>query len=75
MEIVHEQIYKVVHDVITMPHELNEVAREQESEGYWVERGVAGTVIVKLSDGEIHFVPAAGCIKMLVFLQKAVFLH
>ncbi|SFH21802.1 hypothetical protein SAMN05660649_04296 [Desulfotomaculum arcticum] len=67
MKKVHESICKAVNDVITMPRELNDLAREKTAEGYQVERGVAGTVIVKLDDGEIHFVPAAGCIKMIAF--------
>lgn len=64
---IHECIHKVVHDVISMPAELKTLAREKGAEGYQVERGALGTVILKLSDGEVHYVPAGGCIKMFAF--------
>lgn len=67
MEKIHESICKPVDNPVIMARELNELAREKKAGGYQIERGVAGAVIVKLDDGEIHFVPAAGCIKLVAF--------
>lgn len=62
-------------DVMIMPADLDAFAQQQKAEGYQVERGVDGAVIIKLADGEIHFIPAAGCVEMVVFLQEALFLN
>lgn len=67
MQKVLEQVYQTVADVMKMPEELNTLAETYRAEGYRVERGLAGTVILKLDDGEVHFVPGAVSISQLVF--------
>lgn len=67
LKIVRERTYRVVNDTLTIPWELNQVAKEFEADGYTVQRGFGGTVIVPMEDGEIHFVPSNGCIKEYVF--------
>lgn len=70
MKKVHECIHKVVHDVMTMPHELNVLARECEIEGYKVKRGAAGVVILELNNGEVHYVPAGSTIQRVIFAYE-----
>jgi len=64
---VCEQVYQVVGDIMKMPSALNALAKEHEREGDKVERGLAGVVILKLDDGEVHFVPAGSNISQLIF--------
>ncbi|WP_027363999.1 hypothetical protein [Desulfotruncus alcoholivorax] len=64
---VCERVHKVVWDIMTMPCELKAIAREHEAEGYKVERGAAGVVILKLDNGEVHYVPAGAEIRRVIF--------
>jgi len=50
-----------------MPSALNALAKEYECEGYKVERGLAGVVILKLDDGEVHFVPVGSTIRQALY--------
>lgn len=67
MHLVQERVYKPIHDIMRAAAELNTIARQHEQEGYTVERSIAGAVILKLNDGEVHFVPSGSSIKQLVF--------
>lgn len=67
MKKVQELKYKAIGDILKMPGELNAVAKDFEAEGYKVERGIMGTVVLKLDDGEVHFIPGGSCIKQVVF--------
>lgn len=67
LKLVRERTYRMVNDTLKMPWELNQVAKDFETEGYTVQRGFGGTVIVPMEDGEIHFVPSHGRIKEYVF--------
>ena len=67
MKLVRKQVYMPIHDFVQFISELNTIAEEYRQEGYQVERGLAGIVILKLSDGEVHFVPSDKYIKQLVF--------
>jgi len=67
LRLSRERTYRVVNDRITMPWELNQVAKEFEAEGYNVQRAFGGTVVIPMPDGEIHFVPGPGQIKEYVF--------
>lgn len=64
---VFERVYKAVSDIINMPSELNALAKEFGSEGYRVERGIAGTVILQLDDGQIHYYPRDNTIVQAAF--------
>lgn len=67
LKLVRERTYRMVEDAMKMPWELNGVAKEFEAEGYEVKRTFGGTVVVSMSDGEIHFVPDRDRIKEYVF--------
>ena len=67
MKKVREQIFQVIGDIMKMPSALNTLASEHECEGYKVERGLAGVVILKLDDGEVHFVPVGSTIKQALY--------
>lgn len=67
MQVVQERVYKAIADLMRMPGELNALERAYRDEGYHVERGFAGTVILKLEDGEVHFVPGGTLIRQIVF--------
>jgi hypothetical protein len=64
---LQKRVYKSVNDVVLMPQELNAIADEMISQGYEVNRGPAGTVILKLDDGQVYFVPAGNSIKQILF--------
>jgi hypothetical protein len=65
---INEKVYQVVNDVMTIPSALRDIEANFWRQGYDVRRGVAGTVIIRLSDGEVHFVPVGMCIKQILFL-------
>ncbi len=64
---VERNNFSFVNDIITMPSKLNEIAELYTNEGYEVSRGLAGTVILKLEGGEVHFVPAGDIVQQIVF--------
>jgi len=64
---VRHQIFQVIGDIMKMPSALNALAKEYECEGYKVERGLAGVVILKLDDGEVHFVPVGSTIRQALY--------
>lgn len=67
MKLVQTRVYKPIHDIMQVPGELNAIARQHVLDGFKVDRGLAGIVILKLDDGEVHFVPSDCSIKQLVF--------
>jgi len=67
MKLVRERTHSMVNDMIKMPWELNQVAKKFEGEGYEVKRAFGGTVVIQMTDGEIHFVPDRDRINEYVF--------
>jgi hypothetical protein len=67
MKLVQTRVYKPIHDVMQVPGELNAIARQHVLDGFKVARGPGGIVIIKLVDGEVHFVPGDCSITQLVF--------
>ncbi len=65
-----EKVYQSVNDVMAIPSALRDIELNFWRQGYDVKRGAAGAVIIKMSDGEVHFVPAGTCIKQIVFLSN-----
>ncbi len=59
--------YSWVNDIMQMPAKLSEIAQISKNEGYEVSRGIGGTVIIKLDNGEVHYVPAGGYIERVLF--------
>ncbi|GBF34112.1 hypothetical protein DCCM_3224 [Desulfocucumis palustris] len=70
MKKIREQVFRVVGDIMRMSSALNTLAKEHEREGYKVERGLAGVVILKLENGEVHFVPAGSTIKQVLYAYR-----
>lgn len=54
-------------DVIEIMGELNGMARDFEREGWVVQRGPVGTIILELADGFIYYVPVGKGIEELIF--------
>jgi hypothetical protein len=63
-----EKVYTTVNDVMTISSALRDIELNFWRQGYDVIRGLAGAVIIKLSDGEVHFVPEGLSIKQILFL-------
>lgn len=57
MAVVQKKVYKSINDVLDMPSALNDIAEDYKGQGFDVSRGDFGMVILKLDDGEVHFVP------------------
>lgn len=57
MEKVFERVYYAAPEIFLVPLALKALAENKAVEGYKVERGLAGSVILKLDDGEVHYVP------------------
>lgn len=64
---VEEYLYSRIFDVATIPSELNRIERAEQEKGHHVTRGIGGSVIVALSDGEVHFVPSGRGIECIIF--------
>ncbi|MTI82714.1 MAG: hypothetical protein FH756_02205 [Firmicutes bacterium] len=62
-----EKVYVAVNDALEIPHRLTCIESDLRHQGYIIERGVAGSVIIKLNNGEVHYVPAGMCIKQIIF--------
>lgn len=54
-------------DPITIGTELNRIASEFIDSGLDVRRGFAGIVILKLQDGEVHYIPTGKGIEEIIF--------
>lgn len=50
---------EMISDPLRIPARLDEMAREFKQEGYQVQRGILGTVILLLDDGKVIFAPGA----------------
>lgn len=57
MKVVRNQLYRRVDDPFLIQRELDQVAKEFMASGWEVKRGILGTVILELQDGEVHYVP------------------
>ncbi|NLJ41342.1 MAG: hypothetical protein GX352_07020 [Clostridiales bacterium] len=56
-----------VSDPISIATQLNRIARQFMDGGWQVKRGFAGIVILKLQDGEIHYIPTGKGIEEIIF--------
>lgn len=59
MKVVRNQLYRIISDPFLIQRELNQIAQGYAKEGWKVKRGIIGTVILELQDGEVHYVPTA----------------
>lgn len=67
---VSEELYERVFDVISIPSVLNRIEEELLALGYdrqQIARGVMGAVILRLEDGEVHYVPSSRGVEEIVF--------
>lgn len=62
-----ESLYMRVVDLLTVPTALDQIAKEYTDVGYEVERGFLGSVVLKLNDGEVHYVPSGRGIDEVIF--------
>lgn len=61
-----------IFDVMAIVPRLNEMAKEFEAEGYRVQRGAYGIVILELSDGVITYLPSGkGIVRQTLTRQEA----
>lgn len=56
-----------IRDPLLIPGRLNEIAEEHLAAGSTIARGPLGSVILKLDDGEVHYIPAAGGIECRLY--------
>lgn len=52
---------------ISIPEKLNKIAEQYLNNGWEVRRGLAGLVILKLDDGEVHYVPRGKGVEEIIF--------
>ncbi|TCW41618.1 hypothetical protein EDC32_1011284 [Laceyella sacchari] len=67
---IEEYLFRRIFDVVTIPSELNRIAAEEEKKGQQVKRGVGGSVIVELTDGEVHFIPSGRGIECIIYRKN-----
>ena len=67
MQLIENTSYIPVSDPLKMQQELAELENEFRVQGHQVERKALGIVVLKLQDGEVHFVPGDGAIRRLIF--------
>lgn len=68
--IVSETLYERVFDVTSIPSVLNRIEEELLALGYdrqQVIRGAMGAVVLRLEDGEVHYVPSGRGVEEVVF--------
>jgi hypothetical protein len=63
---VREFRFKTV-DSFDVQSELDKIAADEKTAGQVVSRGVLGSVIVHLQDGEVHYVPSGKGIDCIIF--------
>lgn len=66
LKLHNKRLYKKV-DTLNVMDELDKMADEFASEGWEVQRGPIGIVILELYDGFIYYVPTAGGIEEILF--------
>ena len=67
MQLVEDKSFMPVSDPLKMQDRLSELENEFKSQGHQVKRKALGIVVLKLADGEVHFVPGNGEIRRLIF--------
>jgi hypothetical protein len=58
MKLDQSKIFKEIKDPLQIASELDKLAKEYEWFDWDVERGPLGTIILKLNDGEVHYIPS-----------------
>ena len=56
-----------ISDPLSVTRELNRIALQLIDGGWKIKRGDAGTVILTLRDGEIHYIPTSKGIEEIIF--------
>jgi hypothetical protein len=69
---IRERLYRRVHDILKIPEHLKLLKKELFNEGYEIQDSGFGGLVIKLTDGEIHFVAGGDGIHEYVFRQKSV---
>jgi hypothetical protein len=72
MNKVKEFLFRPVHDPVMIQAELKRIAVDEEAAGQKVSRGMLGSVVVELDDGEVHYVPSGRGVECVVFSRKEV---
>lgn len=67
MKLIQETILQGVSDPLKMMSELDEIANEYIKEGWNVDRGIAGVIILSLPDGQVIITPDDGKIVQKVY--------
>ena len=72
VELIEKRFYKPVTDLMLMPEKLKELEEQFVRAGYAVGPRKGPMVILKLEDGEVHFVPGKRGIWQYLFKEKEV---
>ena len=67
MELIEKRLFRAHDDALTIPEQMRKLEEELMAQGYDIEPSGAPVVILKLDDGEVHYVPGDGGIWQYIF--------